>query len=219
MSARTQMDRTNSVTPHSRFRPVPRLKQHSSIGLVSAVSPWVNAASRRPSRLGTATNQIIVACATWLTGLTGWRRAAADAGCDAGAAGKSEAVACEGAADIFCAETTPKAARPRIIKTATMAIIKRILPLGDGNPELLEWPGFPTHWVAIRRHGMQAAGPNLGSALTGWPESRYHPAQVRSSSEKSRLRGVATERPACGSRTRPFRPLSPSEVRRVEPCF
>ena len=31
--------------------------------------------------------------------------------------------------DIFCAETTPKAAKPRIIKAATMLITKRTVPL------------------------------------------------------------------------------------------
>jgi hypothetical protein len=42
-------------------------------------------------------------------------------------ADESEAVACDGAVDIFCAETTPKAARPTIIKEATMLITKRIV--------------------------------------------------------------------------------------------
>ena len=46
----------------------------------------------------------------------------------AGVAGESDAVACEGAVDIFCAETIPKAARPMIIKAATMLITKRIVP-------------------------------------------------------------------------------------------
>ena len=46
----------------------------------------------------------------------------------AAAGGESEAVAEEGAASILCAETTPKAAKPRIIKTATILITKRIVP-------------------------------------------------------------------------------------------
>jgi hypothetical protein len=44
------------------------------------------------------------------------------------AGGESEAVAEEGAASIFCAEMTPKATKPRIIKAATMLITKRIVP-------------------------------------------------------------------------------------------
>jgi hypothetical protein len=46
----------------------------------------------------------------------------------AGVAGESDAVACERAVDIFCTETMPKAARPMIIKAATMLITKRIVP-------------------------------------------------------------------------------------------
>ena len=42
-------------------------------------------------------------------------------------ADESEAVACDGAVDILCAETTPKAAKPRIIKIATMIMIKRMV--------------------------------------------------------------------------------------------
>ena len=51
------------------------------------------------------------------------------AACGAGVAGESDAVACERAVDIFCAETMPKAARPMIIKAATMLITKRIIRL------------------------------------------------------------------------------------------
>jgi hypothetical protein len=49
---------------------------------------------------------------------------AAGAACGAGV---SDAAASERDADIFWAETMPKAARPRIIKTATMLITKRII--------------------------------------------------------------------------------------------
>jgi hypothetical protein len=62
-------------------------------------------------------------------GIDRMTRAAVGAACDAEAAAESEAVACEGAEDIFCAETTPKAAKPRIIKAATMLITKRIRTL------------------------------------------------------------------------------------------
>ena len=61
--------------------------------------------------------------ASWLTRLTGCRRAAAGPA----EAAELEAVAWEGAAVIFCAETTPKVARPRIIKAATILITKRTI--------------------------------------------------------------------------------------------
>src|ERR1700756_2498503 len=58
-------------------------------------------------------------------GLTRWRRAGGVAACGAAAAVDSAAVVCEGDTDAFCADTTPKAARPRIIKAATMLMVKR----------------------------------------------------------------------------------------------
>ena len=42
---------------------------------------------------------------------------------------ESAVAVCDGGADIFCADTTPKAARPSIIKAATMLIAKRIITL------------------------------------------------------------------------------------------
>jgi hypothetical protein len=73
------------------------------------------------------------AWAIWLTGsLTGWLTGARGA---AGVPGADDATRVLGApgeagtAAIFCAETTPKAARPRIINAATMMMTKRIIIL------------------------------------------------------------------------------------------
>jgi hypothetical protein len=52
---------------------------------------------------------------------------AVGAPCDAGATGESGPILCAGALDIFCADTTAKAARLRIIKAAMMLITKRIV--------------------------------------------------------------------------------------------
>ena len=66
------------------------------------------------------------AWAIWLTGsLTGVRSAA---GADE-ATRVLDAPGEAGTAAIFCAETTPKAARPRIINAATMMRTKRIIIL------------------------------------------------------------------------------------------
>ncbi len=65
----------------------------------------------------------ITACAIWLTGwLTGARGGAAAR--VVGAAGEAA-----GMAAIFCAETTPKAARPRITSAATIMRTMRIVSL------------------------------------------------------------------------------------------
>jgi len=96
-------------------------------GGASGGDGFVACASRAAGGFGAAAAAgagLPAVCAIWLTGLFEWRRAA----CGAAAAAESAAVVWEGDADIFCADKMLKAARPRIIKAATILMAKRTAP-------------------------------------------------------------------------------------------